>query len=209
MQFLFITLLLICCTVANASDGSVSLSSPSQKIKSGSQFYVDVLVENAPKIYGAHLVLNYDATQLTLIDQDQQTPAIQIEHGDFFDTSKLFVLTNSANTKLGKLDYIISQMAPADSVSGSGRIARVFFEAKENATKTNITIEKSDFGTKDGQSLTFSTDSALKIEFDTTYQVAPAPPTFAYSTVLLAAIVSTLMLVFIVVVLKRKRVVKA
>ncbi|MCF6441395.1 cohesin domain-containing protein [Pseudoalteromonas luteoviolacea] len=209
MHFLFMTLLLFCCTVANASDGSVSLSSPSQKIKSGSQFYVDVLVENAPEIYGAHLVLNYDATQLEPIDQDQQTPAVQIEHGNFFDTKKLFVLTNSANTKLGKLDYIISQMAPAESVSGSGRIARIFFEAKENATKANITIEKADFGTKDGQSLIFNTNSTLNIEFDATYQVAPTPPTFTYSTTLLVAIVSTLVLVFIIVALRRKRVVKA
>ncbi|AOT10887.1 cohesin domain-containing protein [Pseudoalteromonas luteoviolacea] len=205
MQYLITAIFCFLSTAALASEGRVTLETPNQQVKTGSQFYIDINVHDVPEVYGVHLVLKYDPAQLKVLDQDEKMPEIQLEHGNFLDEDRLFVLKNAVSVQGNTIDYIVSQMAPANSVSGSGRIARVFFEARSNATKSDVTIEKADFGTKDGQSLTFTTDSTLSFAFDSAFEVVSPPPTNHNSTMLFAAIVSIMVIISLIVLLRRKR----
>ncbi|KID56020.1 hypothetical protein JF50_17035 [Pseudoalteromonas luteoviolacea] len=205
MQYLITAIFCFLSTAALASEGRVTLETPSQKVKTGSQFYIDINVHDVPEVYGVHLVLKYDPAQLKVLDQDEKMPEIQLEHGNFLDEDRLFVLKNAVSVQGNTIDYIVSQMAPANSVSGSGRVARVFFEAHSNATKSDVTIEKADFGTRDGQSLTFSTDSTLSFAFDSAYDIVKPPPANHNNAMLLAGIVIIMGLISLTALYRRKR----
>ena len=104
-----ILLLLIFCLPAIASKGQVYLSAPSQQIKTGSEFYLDVLVSGAPDIYGVQFKVVYTADMFSLIDSNDDKAGLQISDGNFFNTDHFFSLKNTANTNTGVINYVVSQ----------------------------------------------------------------------------------------------------
>ncbi|OCQ21396.1 hypothetical protein A7985_12325 [Pseudoalteromonas luteoviolacea] len=177
MRYLFLTLLVILNTGVLANEGQVHLSTPAQQAKSGSEFYIDVRASELPEVYGMHLVIKFDPNQLNVVYKDAENPSLPIEHGNFFDSGRLYVLTNSANAQTGIVEYIVSQVKPAQSASGIGRLARIFFESKESVTAATVSIDKIEFGTQNGEKFSYEASSELNFAFDDNYQVPAVPPT--------------------------------
>ncbi|KZN43784.1 cohesin domain-containing protein [Pseudoalteromonas luteoviolacea] len=197
MRYLISILLLILNAGVFANEGQVHLISSIQQAQSGSEFYIDVQASELPEVYGMHLVIKFDADKLTIVDKNTKDPSLPIEHGNFFDNDRLYVLTNSANTQTGNIEYIVSQVKPAQSASGNGRLARVFFKSKEGAMATKVSIEKVEFGSKNGEKFIYEAGSELSFEFDNTYPVPVEPPAdypFTSVITILGAVLAILLL---------------
>ncbi|WP_125562822.1 cohesin domain-containing protein [Pseudoalteromonas rubra] len=162
---------------AHATEGRVFLETSSTQIKTASEFYVDVMVKDLPEVYGVQLSVTYDPETLTLIDQDPKTTGAQLEHGNFLDKKRLYTLRNQATTEAKAVQYIVSQVAPAESASGDGRLARLYFSAPTNATNTDISIKRVEFGTRHGEKHIYQTNTPLNLSFDAQFsqQEKPTP----------------------------------
>ncbi|ALU42890.1 hypothetical protein AT705_08005 [Pseudoalteromonas rubra] len=158
-----------------ATEGKVFLETSNTQIKTASEFYIDVMVKDLPAVYGVQLSVTYDPQTLTLIDQDPKATGAQLEHGDFLDTKRLYTLRNQATPKSREVQYIVSQVAPAESASGDGRPARLYFSAPEGATTTDISIKRVEFGTRNGEKYLYHAHKLLNLSFNARYQEQEKP----------------------------------
>ncbi|WP_165389172.1 cohesin domain-containing protein [Pseudoalteromonas rubra] len=160
---------------AFAEQGRIYLSTSDPQIKTGSEFYVDVMVENLPEVYGMQLTLTYDAKSITFVDQNTKAKGAQLEQGNFLDEKHLYTLRNQADTQTGQIQYIASQVAPAKSAAGNGRIARLYFSAPDTASRTELAITLAEFGTRSGEKYTYTSQAPLSISFANNYQIQSKP----------------------------------
>ncbi|WP_194867947.1 cohesin domain-containing protein [Pseudoalteromonas sp. PPB1] len=175
MKYIMYIATLLMSISALAEPGRIYLQTANPQIKTGSEFYVDVMVADLPDVYGVQLTLNYDAKSITLVDQDTKTKGAQLEHGNFLNANGLYVLRNQANTQQGTIQYIVSQVAPTKSAAGSGRLARLYFSGPADATDTELSIQVAEFGTRSGEKYTYTPHAALNLSFDTNYQIQAKP----------------------------------
>ena len=85
----------------------------------GSEFTVDVMVENVENLFGIAFVLNYDTTYIN---------ALSAVKGDFLGDDVLW-LDPVINDDEGTVSIGITRKRPADGVDGSGIIAEVTFKS--------------------------------------------------------------------------------
>ncbi|WP_105168441.1 cohesin domain-containing protein [Pseudoalteromonas sp. T1lg23B] len=196
-NIVFMLSVMIFSNLSFASDGRVYLFTPSEQVKLGSEFYVDVLVEGLPNVYGVDLSLQYDPKAFQPIDSDDKQSGLQIENGNFFDDSRLYVLRNSIDADLGKVSYIASQMSPAAEVYGNGRIARIKFKSLGEKNEGMLRIIKTEFGKRNGQTLVFDTGLDLNFVFDDGYEVPSQPSRFELSVSLLLVVLCVLCLAIV------------
>lgn len=175
MKYMLYIATLLASLSAFSEQGRIYLQTANPQIKTGSEFYVDVMVEHLPDVYGVQLTLNYDAKSITLVDQDSKAKGVQLEHGSFLTAKHLYVLRNQADTQTGQIHYIVSQIAPAKSAAGSGRLARLYFSAPADATASELSIQVAEFGTRSGEKYTYTPHAALNLSFDTRYQIQAKP----------------------------------
>ncbi|MBQ4837994.1 MULTISPECIES: cohesin domain-containing protein [Pseudoalteromonas] len=164
--------LLLFVTAISARDNSIYISLPVDQIKTGSEFYVDIMADDLPAIYGVHLTLKYDPKKLIMLPPHDKATSPQLEHGNLFNHKALTEKVNLANIHSGTISYTVNQSTPAKSIFSTNRIARVFFKSNVDAAKTNIVIDTAYFVTKDGHKLHFPTQPAVELQFANSY----APP---------------------------------
>ena len=156
--FIFYTLIM---STSLIGKGVITLSPQSENIKPNSEFYVDIKANDLPLVYGAHLELAFDYQYLQPVDADPKKEGIQIENGNFFDTSNFFTLFNKSEE--GQVKYVVSQVNPAEEISGEGRIARLHLRSTDKEGDVTISLLASSFGTRDGRTLDIARGEDLQI----------------------------------------------
>jgi hypothetical protein len=139
-------------------EGLLRLSASDTNLEVGQEVTVDVLVEDAPTIYGADVRLVFDPSALEVVDADENTDGVQLQPGNFIDAEKSFVLQHGADNEAGTIDYALALLNPAPAVEGDGTLVRITFLAKAEG-QTTITIEDGLFGTKTGETIAPALDS--------------------------------------------------
>ncbi|ESP94339.1 MULTISPECIES: cohesin domain-containing protein [Pseudoalteromonas] len=172
--------LLLFVTAISARDDSIYISLPVDHIKTGSEFYVDIMADDIPAIYGVHLTLKYDPTKLIMLPPHNKETSPHLEHGNLFNHKALTEQINLANPNSGTISYTVSQSMPAKNIFSTNRIARVFFKSHVDATKTNIVIDTAYFVTKDGHKLHYPTQPSVELQFANSY-APPNSPTADFS----------------------------
>lgn len=128
-------------TAAPDAPTKVSISPPVQSAKSGERFDVDVLVQNVTNLYGVDLRIEFDPAVLRVVDANADTPGVQIQNGDFLDSSRAFVVPQQVDNEHGTIQYGFTQLSPATPRSGDGRLARITFEViRDRGGLTPITL---------------------------------------------------------------------
>ena len=92
---------------------------------------VVVRIEDAVNVYGVQIDLAFDASQIRVLDADENKPGVQILAGDFLTVDEGFEAANEVNNESGRLIYAYSRLAPAEPVSGSGTLLQFEVEALE------------------------------------------------------------------------------
>jgi hypothetical protein len=162
--FLYLTLTFIALSpIVSSENGSQALllTEPlSLSVVPDQKVIVDVLVVDAPVVYGIDVRLSFDPAVLEAVDAEGSMPPVQLEHGDFFDPAQSHVLQNWAVNTNGTIDYALALLNPAPPVGGDGHLARIEFRAVA-AGETLVLIDGGLFGTQAGD--TFSALPYLKL----------------------------------------------
>jgi hypothetical protein len=128
------------------------LSAKRDHLKVGQETTVEVLVKNAPSIYGADIQVDFDPQVLEVIDVDNKQAGVQIEPGNFIEAKKSFILTHQVGNETGTINYALTLLNPAPAVQGDGKLALITFRAKAEG-QTTLSIKKGMFGTKTGETV--------------------------------------------------------
>jgi hypothetical protein len=162
-QLLFVLtsflLLLMPLLIAAENNTSLKLAVKPSSVSVGQQFTVEVLIKDAPAIYGADVQLTFDPAILEVVDMDLKKEGIQFQAGKFIDTRKSYPLQYQVDNVKGVIDYALTLLNPAPEVQGNGQLIMISFKAKANG-KTTLSISEGMFGTKTGETITPKLDSA-------------------------------------------------
>ncbi|MCB0162981.1 MAG: hypothetical protein KDI79_02070 [Anaerolineae bacterium] len=131
---------------------------------------VDIMAENVTDLYGAEIKLRYDPTILAVQDADPGRDGLQITEGEFLPASKGFVVANQVDDQAGTITYALTLLNPTPPVNGSGIIATITFESRQD-TPTTIEIEKAKLVASTLQSIPNQTAS-LEIGGQTPVEIA-------------------------------------
>lgn len=108
--------------------GTVRVSSATN-VQIGQEFVLTVQIENVTNMYGIELALAFNPAILQVKDSKPGTVGVQIEPGDFPDPFLSFNAQNAADNTAGTIAYAVSLLRPAPPASGSGVLARIYFQA--------------------------------------------------------------------------------
>ena len=126
------TLFLVPTDYGLAQDTLVVLSPASAEVDVGDTTTVNIRIENVADLYGAEVHLSFDPALLEVEDSDEGMAGVQIQSGSFLNPD--FTAQNRVDLEAGTIDFAISQMAPTESVSGSGVLATITFKGKAGGT---------------------------------------------------------------------------
>lgn len=94
---------------------------PSQtKLDSGDTNLIQVRIDNAEELFGYEIHLEFDPNLVQIVDNDQEASGVQVQHGDVFNVEESFLVTNEVDNQAGTIVYAITQLAPAEAISGDG-----------------------------------------------------------------------------------------
>lgn len=130
----------------------VLVSPPSQSVKVGEAFAVEIKVDSVTNLYGVDVRLTFDASRLEVQDANSSLGGIQIEQGTFLNPAQGFMAQNIADNVTGQVQYAFVLLTPAPAPSGAGVLMRVNFVAKAQGDAL-ITLN----------SVTLSDDQAMPI----------------------------------------------
>ena len=122
----------------------------------GTEFTVDITVENVENLFGVAFVLNYDTTYIN---------AVSAVKGDFLGDNVLW-LDPVIDDNEGTVSIGITRKRPADGVDGSGIVARVTFISTPetpDGTSVNFTITDIDAVDPDATPILLSPESMTVI----------------------------------------------
>lgn len=108
-------------TRAQAGTTRVTVQPASGAYQTGSQFVVQIRVEDVVDLYGADVRLSFDPAKLMVVDPNPGTTKIEITPLSDFMVPGLLV-KNEANNTAGTVWYAAAQLLPDPEVSGSGAI---------------------------------------------------------------------------------------
>ncbi len=126
------TLFLVPTDYGLAQDTLVVLSPASAEVDVGDTTTVNIRIENVADLYGAEVHLSFDPALLEVEDSDEGMAGVQVQPGSFLTPD--FTAQNRVDLEAGTIDFAISQMAPTESVSGSGVLATITFKGKDGGT---------------------------------------------------------------------------
>ncbi len=129
---------------------------------------VDVVLENASNLYGAHFYLRFDPAIVEVRDVDATRPGVQIAPGPFLPGADA---PNTASNADGTINYAVTLLAPSTPVSGSGTVATITFRGKAPGVSAVRFISTTLSGPPDAPPI------ALAGAVDGQVVVSPAPPT--------------------------------
>jgi hypothetical protein len=114
---------------------SVVLSPATGAYCSDKVFRMDIVVADVVDLYGAEVHAQFNPSMLEAVDE-QGNPVYEVVPGSLLDPANGLIGINSVDNVGGYIDYAISLMDPAQSVSGGGILATVYFRAKTTGSTT-------------------------------------------------------------------------
>lgn len=148
---------------------SIELTADKSEIRPGDNLNIQVIVSDAPPVYGADIAISYDSRILAPTQQTTKNDFQLPEPGAFFDKSKSFFIRNKINDNKGLVEYTVALMNPAPPSEGRGAIFSIQFtvlnsvDEQSNQTGRSLTdspdaksiifIDSAKFGTRKGDTL--------------------------------------------------------
>ena len=113
---------------------------PSYKeISLGDTGATEVRVADVVNLYGVQFRVNFDPDVVQGVDADPNMPGVQMEIGSLFSGKDYFVARNSVDNAAGVGEFVVTLVAPATPISGTGALAVITWQGK-NAGQSPITL---------------------------------------------------------------------
>lgn len=149
---LALALMMLPISARAAGAPQLRLSASKLQLKVGQKVTLDVLVEDAPQVYGADVRLVFDSEMLEVVDADKKVDGIQVKPGKFLDPKGGFFLQYRVDNGAGMIDYALTLLNPAPPAEGDGVLMQITFRGKADGLAT-IAISEGLFGTQSGDTI--------------------------------------------------------
>ncbi|WP_164985297.1 phosphodiester glycosidase family protein [Ammoniphilus sp. CFH 90114] len=103
-------------------NAEISLNGP-QIVMENDQFELAIQLKNMKDVYGASIKLEYDPSQLQVVDADPDTEGIQIIPGDILGEAQI-----QNDTNQGIIKYTVTKVREVPGTDGEGILAKVPFK---------------------------------------------------------------------------------
>jgi hypothetical protein len=143
----------------------------SAEIGEGLTGAVSVSVEHVDGLYGADVQLRFDADVLQAVDANPDKDGDQVVLGDFLSPD--LVVRDGVDNTAGIVHVAVTQLNPAEPVSGKGELFTVLFRARRANTVSDVTIQSATLANRDGEAIPSSASGGRVI----TVARSAAPPT--------------------------------
>lgn len=90
---------------------------------------IDLYIQDVIALYGADMVVTFDTSIASVVDQNSSLPGVQIQPLSTFLVPG-FTLFQVADNTAGTIHYATTQLNPQEPATGSGPVARVTFQPK-------------------------------------------------------------------------------
>ncbi|UCG24038.1 MAG: hypothetical protein JSW55_18210, partial [Chloroflexota bacterium] len=88
----------------------------------GDTLRVVVSIDAATGVYGAEVMLSFNANVVTVVDGDPAAAGVQLLPGDFLASDSRFEVANQADNEAGTALYAATLLAPAEPATGEGEL---------------------------------------------------------------------------------------
>ena len=113
---------------------------PSYKeISLGGTGATEVRVADVANLYGVQFRVNFDPGVVQVVDADPNMPGVQMEIGSLFSGKNYFVARNTVSNTTGVGEFVVTLVAPATPISGTGTLAVITWQGK-NAGQSPTTL---------------------------------------------------------------------
>jgi hypothetical protein len=111
---------------------------------------VEIRLDNAVDLYGLHVHVEFDPTEMQVKDADPEREDIQIAPGHL--PAPDFVALNMVDNEYGMIDYAVVQISPRQPASGSGVVAVIHVQ-EVSAGASPFTLLHVELADPDGNKL--------------------------------------------------------
>jgi hypothetical protein len=129
-----------------AISGTILISPTVTTVNVGETVTVEVWLENVADYYGVDFRLYFDSNVVEVPSEDV-TPL-----WDLFDEGNHSIVKNKADNVTGTVWYAVTNLNPAESFTGTGRVCSIAFRAREVGT-TTLDIYYAQGSTRNGEGL--------------------------------------------------------
>lgn len=139
----------VMCQGDNEGTVSVRVTKPScarlfvspafKEIAPGGTGTTEVKVADVANLYGVQFRVSFDPSVVQVVDADPNTAGVQMGVGSLFTGKNHYVARNSANNTTGVGEFVVTLVAPAVPITGSGTLAIVNWQGVK-AGQSAITL---------------------------------------------------------------------
>jgi hypothetical protein len=137
------------------AEATLSLEPATVSLAPGKRTAVDLAIRDASGVNGFEVFVHFDPAVIQVVDQDPDTPGVQVAAGDFFDVNQGFLVANQADNEAGEVIYAFTLLAPATPRQGDGILLSFEFEAAA-VGQSQVILESAILASTDGEALPFS-----------------------------------------------------
>ena len=124
------------------NDGAVSMRitrspcarlsvAPSYKeISMGGTGATEIRVADVSNLYGVQFHVAFDPNVVQAVDADPGTPGVQMGIGSLFSSKDHYVARNSVDNTTGVAEFVVTLVAPAAPINGSGALAVITWQGR-------------------------------------------------------------------------------
>lgn len=125
--------------------------------------WIELQVNEIQNVYGMQVELNYNPSELQVVDASSKT-GVQVHSSNFFPDDA-YDIANTVNTRSGNIRYAVSLLKPAEEISGSGSLIKLGFKTLTPEV-ASLQVETIKFGNKNGKK--------VAVQYATDIGIAPA-----------------------------------
>jgi hypothetical protein len=143
------------------NEAIITLSSDSTSLKVNDQFTVDITIATDANVKSYSLVITYDTSKLTAVDQDTSTSEIQIKYLDTYNQSSANTININSSTKTGTITLSAAVPSGSSASSINRRVAQMTFKATgSGSASVSVNEGSSNVTDEDGTNILSSVTNA-------------------------------------------------
>lgn len=107
------------------------------ELAAGSTAQIALTVTDVRDLYGFDLALEFDPAVVEVVDADTALDGTQVGFGTLLDAG--FVIRNTADNQLGRVHFVMTQLSPSPSKTGSGTLLVLTLRGKQAGATSPLT----------------------------------------------------------------------
>lgn len=117
----------------------LSVAPSYKEVSVGGTGTTEIRVADVSNLYGVQFHVSFDPNVLQVVDANPSTSGVQMGIGSLFSSKNHFVARNNVDNAAGVAEFVVTLVAPATPINGSGALAVITWQGR-NGGQSPITL---------------------------------------------------------------------